>query len=278
MTMIKKKLTTATLTILYLASFLIFSVKAPVSDEFDISEEWTVGAEWTGEESDNSPTYSNLGSNTSLASNNSKIYCYWEDDNGLSHAKLEHNNTGSLQNVTSTLSGVASWQNVTLTLNSTVGVVVAFRRHANDSVGQWNSTAWSYICTTYEWSHTEGTSSFWGNFMCLIRCMLDRKPAHNVLIEFYLLPYNERIGGVTTDFTGRADYNLPLGEYYYTAKGENSFAEGYILHSSYQELTIELLKEDRAKLTLDVKGLLVIAVFFSVIALAIYAILSIKKF
>lgn len=108
---------------------------------------WLIGYNVSGT-GDNPPTSSNINSNATTIGTTCLFSTYWNDDNGLSHYIFEQNNTGTLTNTTVAFGGTPAWSNQTLTLNSTVGVIVRWRYHANDTINQWNQTAWQSIITT----------------------------------------------------------------------------------------------------------------------------------
>jgi len=128
----------------------------------DVAVLWGAGA------SDNPPTYSNVGSDETQAGESCTLSSLWDDDNGLSIYKVEHNNTGTLQNITDVFSGTPAWASETITLNSTVGVVVAWRTHGNDTINQWNTTSWQYITVTESSGSGESSSSSWIPFLDFI--------------------------------------------------------------------------------------------------------------
>lgn len=94
------------------------------------------------------PLYSNIGFNTTLAGSSSRLTCKWTTDRTLSVGIFSTNNTGIWQNSTVNLSGSQAWHNVTITLNSTVGVTVQFAWYANDSDNVWGFTGIFSLLTT----------------------------------------------------------------------------------------------------------------------------------
>ena len=101
------------------------------------------------EEDTEPPTYSNLGTNTTIAGQPCKFYVKWTDDVGLSKYRFGTNNTGSWVNDTWTsLSGNPAWSNVTKTLNSTVGVKIAYRFWCNDTSNNWADTELTFLTTS----------------------------------------------------------------------------------------------------------------------------------
>ena len=98
------------------------------------------------------PTYSNLGTNTTLAGDPAKFHVFWQHEDGLSGYIFGTNNTGTWQNETWTdpWSGepTSGWSNVTKTLNSTVGVTVEFQFWCNSSNNVWGTTGTKFLTTT----------------------------------------------------------------------------------------------------------------------------------
>jgi hypothetical protein len=90
------------------------------------------------------PTYSNVGTNTTLAGQPCQFSVLWNDDMNVSMAFISHNNTGTWQyNITVTLvwiNSTAVWANYTLTLNTTVGMVVGWYQISNDTSNNWNTS------------------------------------------------------------------------------------------------------------------------------------------
>lgn len=126
----------------------IVSAKLYANDTDDI---WAVSSQYNftlTSSAENPPLSSNYGTNTTVVTNASLFYCQWTDDFGLSTYAVEHNNTGTFANTTGALTGTSAWSNITVTLNATIGYVVAIRWHANDSSNQWSSTAWYNITLT----------------------------------------------------------------------------------------------------------------------------------
>jgi hypothetical protein len=98
---------------------------------------------------DETPTYSNIGTSTTVAGQSCLFSCYWQDNIELSGFIFSTNNTGQwLNNSWSSLSGSASWANVTKTLNSTVGLVIGYRWYCNDTSDNWNHTGILTFTTT----------------------------------------------------------------------------------------------------------------------------------
>ena len=97
------------------------------------------------------PTYSNLGVSTTIAGASCQFHCQWSDNVGLSGYIFGTNNTGTWHNETWTsLSGNPAWSNVTKTLNSTVGVHIAYRFWANDTNNNWADTGLTFLTTSSE--------------------------------------------------------------------------------------------------------------------------------
>jgi hypothetical protein len=95
------------------------------------------------------PTYSNLGVNTTIAGALCKFYVKWTDNVGLSKFRFGTNNTGTWINDTWTsLSGNPAWANVTKTLNSTVGIKIAYRFWCNDTSNNLADTELEFLTTS----------------------------------------------------------------------------------------------------------------------------------
>lgn len=105
-----------------------------------------VGILWGG--GDTPPTYGSISSSSTVNGTACLLSSYWNDDVGLSYYALEHNNTGSTTWMNGSFGGTPSWVKKTITLNTTVGVVVAWRTHGNDTADQWNQLPWQYITVT----------------------------------------------------------------------------------------------------------------------------------
>ena len=89
------------------------------------------------------------GHNTTTANTRALLSVRWTDSSGLSHYIIEHNNTGTLVNESITAFGdspKSGWSNATITLNETVGNIIAWRTYANGSA--WVMTSWQYIDIT----------------------------------------------------------------------------------------------------------------------------------
>lgn len=100
------------------------------------------------------PTYSNVGTNTTVAGQSCKFYTQWSDNVGLSGFIFGTNITGTWQNTTWTDpwtgSPTSGWSNVVETLNSNVGVRIEYRFWCNDTSNNWKDTGIQYIVTTKE--------------------------------------------------------------------------------------------------------------------------------
>jgi len=100
--------------------------------------------------SDNPPTYSNTGTDTTLHGQSVKFYVNWTDETGLSGHIFSTNNTGTWTNDSFVdMTGTNNWSNVTShTLNSTNGITISWILYANDSANQWNNTGMINLTTT----------------------------------------------------------------------------------------------------------------------------------
>ena len=87
------------------------------------------------------PTYSNIATNTTNAGAVCLFSSYWQDNVQLSGFIFSTNNTGTWINETWTsLSGSASWANITKTLNSTIHITIGYRWYCNDTGDNWGDT------------------------------------------------------------------------------------------------------------------------------------------
>jgi len=87
------------------------------------------------------PTWSNAGTNNTVAGQPTLFHVKWTDDVGLSGFIFGTNNTGTWANDTWTpMSGITNWSNVTKILSSSSGVVVLWRVWANDTSNNWGDT------------------------------------------------------------------------------------------------------------------------------------------
>ena len=95
------------------------------------------------------PTFTTVGSNTTVANDPCLFYVNWADETALSGYLLETNNTGTAVNGSFTaMTGAGNWSNATLTLNTTGGLVIQWRIFANDSSNNWNATGYQNITLT----------------------------------------------------------------------------------------------------------------------------------
>jgi len=91
------------------------------------------------------PTYSNVGTNSTLAGQPCEFYTLWNDNTNVSGFIFGTNNTGSWENETWVAFSVfynstAAWSNVTKTLNSTIDAVIQWQIWCNDTGNNWNNT------------------------------------------------------------------------------------------------------------------------------------------
>jgi hypothetical protein len=101
------------------------------------------------------PSASNLFLSSTTSSSKTTFTSLWNDDQGLSGGGyvFSTNNTGQWVNASWVpFSFTQSWVNVSLTLNSTVGVVVGFREFANNSLNLWGDSGIYAITTTADQS------------------------------------------------------------------------------------------------------------------------------
>jgi hypothetical protein len=99
------------------------------------------------------PTYSNVGTNSTLAGQPCEFYTLWNDNTNVSGFIFGTNNTGSWTNDTwvafsAFYNSTAAWSNVTKTLNSTINVVIQWQIWCNDTGNNWNNTGIQTFATT----------------------------------------------------------------------------------------------------------------------------------
>jgi len=100
-----------------------------------------------------SPTYSNVGTNTTVVGQPCLFQTLWNDDVNVSGFIFGTNNTGTQTNETwvafaTFFNTTAAWSNVTKTLNATVSVRVEWTIYANDTANLWNSTGTQFLVTS----------------------------------------------------------------------------------------------------------------------------------
>jgi len=131
----------------YYESVGSYSVENPwtVSPESE-AKKYSIYCTYTAEAEDTTPpTYSNVGTNTTLAGQPCMFHCKWTDDTGLSGFIFSWNASGAWENDTWTsLSGAEAWANVTKTLPSS-HVVVGYRWYCNDTSNNWNDTGIQFL-------------------------------------------------------------------------------------------------------------------------------------
>jgi len=104
------------------------------------------------------PTFSNIAASTTRAGSLCEFQAKWTAHAAtLDKCTFSTNNTGSWLNYTNppTVSGTESWANITLTLNSTVGVPVGFRWRCNDTEGNWGDTGIQTLVTSGDWQYAK---------------------------------------------------------------------------------------------------------------------------
>jgi len=109
------------------------------------------------------PTYSNNQANTTVAGANVNFSIIYDDNTALEPGGsyiFSTNNTGTWINE-SIVSFTSTPQSISVikTLNSTVGLTIAYRWYANDSVGNNNNTPIYYLTTTEEPTPSTNVSS-----------------------------------------------------------------------------------------------------------------------
>mgnify|MGYP001026169937 CR=1 FL=1 len=111
----------------------------------------TYGSEETPSEA---PTFLNIATNTTHASNPCEFQVKWSDPDGLDTCLFTTNNTGAWQqNQTIAVSGTESWANITKILNSTPGLVISFRWYCNDTKGNIGDTGIQTLTTSGDWQY-----------------------------------------------------------------------------------------------------------------------------
>lgn len=118
------------------------------TNKFSIYCNYTVPAPDT-----KAPTYSNVGTNTTIAGQPCLFYTKWTDETGLDDWDFGTNNTGSWVYAAWTkFTTNPDWSNTTTTLNTTVGARVEWIFYARDTSGNLNNTgeygASQYLITT----------------------------------------------------------------------------------------------------------------------------------
>lgn len=116
-------------------------------NEYSIYCTYTAAAE-----DETAPTYSDVGTNTTLAGAVCLFYTKWTDETGLATTGgfiFGTNNTGSWDNETWTaFSSNPDWSNKTKTLNTTLHVRIEWCIWANDTSNNWNNTGTQAFKTT----------------------------------------------------------------------------------------------------------------------------------
>ncbi len=89
------------------------------------------------------PKYSLSSINSTISGTKVSHSLYWHDNTGLSYAIFSFDNcTGSFQNISGvSLSGVSTWSNFTVGINSTAGCTIRWCIYANDTFNNWNRTS-----------------------------------------------------------------------------------------------------------------------------------------
>jgi len=170
------------------------------------------------------PTWSNAGTNNTIAEQPTLFYVKWTDDVRLGGFVFGTNNTGTWANDTWTpMSGTTDWSNVTKILTSSPGVVVQWRVWANDTSNNWNYT---------------GTLS-----------LITLQPPHAEFTYSPLTPYIDE----TVTFNASVSYD-PDGTIvsYFWDFGDGTNATGMIVAHAYTTIgnyTVTLLVTDNDGLT-----------------------------
>jgi hypothetical protein len=95
-----------------------------------------------------SPSSSTPTITSTYAGKDTIISVFWNDTKGLGGYIFSSNNTGAWLNSTWVSFRDSGWANVTLQLNSSVGVIVGFREYANNSFNVWGDLGIYAITTT----------------------------------------------------------------------------------------------------------------------------------
>lgn len=108
-----------------------------------------------------SPTYSDVGTNTTIANQPCLFHAKWTDDVNLSHYIFGTNNTGAWQNDTAVaFSSNPDWSNITKQLNSTIGIRIEWQIWANDTANNWNTTGIQFLITQQYFGYTYSYENF----------------------------------------------------------------------------------------------------------------------
>lgn len=103
-------------------------------------------------EDTNSPTYSNIQSNSTIVGQSTSFSILWDDGTGLDpngQYIFSTNNTGAWVNESViNFTATPSWANVTKTLNSTEGISIGYRWYVDDNAGNINNTGIFTLTTT----------------------------------------------------------------------------------------------------------------------------------
>lgn len=143
--------------------------------------------------SDQYPTYSNIGYNTTMAGYPCKFSVYCSDDHGLATYHFATNNSGTwLYDSYTAFQTNPSWANVTKTLNSTVGMIVGFKWDITDSIGQITTTTTGTLTltttdTTYPYFIVSPT---WNSTKHSTNCTFTTECQDDVGLNNYMLQYD----------------------------------------------------------------------------------------
>ncbi|MEM4153137.1 MAG: NosD domain-containing protein [Candidatus Pacearchaeota archaeon] len=93
---------------------------------------------------DEAPRYSQDNDNSTgsvVQGKTVKVYVYWQDNVGLSHAIFRTNESGTWQNVSiCSFSGANGWCNATIDTTGDAGKTICWNQYANDTSNNWNTT------------------------------------------------------------------------------------------------------------------------------------------
>lgn len=154
------------------------------------------------------------------------VTCFgnFTDDFELQNCSLEHNSSGSVVNITVTISGTQDYVNGSFTLNYTAGIVVSYRWFVGDNASQWNVTGYYNITTiglnitAYLNNSTMG--SFFVNHISRSNATLVTGLDYNESVSLISAPYSNDY--VFDSFNWTADNSaINPTTYYATANNDN---------------------------------------------------------
>lgn len=154
------------------------------------------------------PIYSHVGTNTTKAGAVCQFHSKWRDNENMSGYIFATNNAGTWRNETWTPWNppqTPTWSNVTITLNSTVGMIVGYRFYANDTSNNWSDTGIRMITLTDDNSYIFSDGFESGDFR-------QWSGTHGVVEVVQSLVYNGSYAAKSTDL-GFCSKDLGSGGY-----------------------------------------------------------------